>query len=134
MKCPNCGAEGKGKFCEYCGCELPKVSPDTITYDSSANTTIINNYYQPSNKKATTDTLTHTFNSGCVIKSDKSKSTALILCILLGFLGIHHFYVGRIKMGILYLLTFGLFGFGWLIDIILIATGSFKDSFDLPLK
>ena len=24
MKCPNCGAEGNGKFCEYCGCELPR--------------------------------------------------------------------------------------------------------------
>ena len=24
MKCPNCGAEAKGKFCEYCGSEMPK--------------------------------------------------------------------------------------------------------------
>ena len=24
MKCPSCGAETNGKFCEYCGSELPK--------------------------------------------------------------------------------------------------------------
>ncbi len=37
-------------------------------------------------------------------------------------------------MGILYLFTYGLFGFGWIIDIILILCGSFKDSNNLPLK
>lgn len=39
MKCPNCGAEGKGKFCEYCGCEMPRVAPETVNNDNS-NTTI----------------------------------------------------------------------------------------------
>lgn len=24
MKCPNCGAEAQGKFCEYCGSEIPQ--------------------------------------------------------------------------------------------------------------
>lgn len=44
------------------------------------------------------------------------------------------FYVGKTGMGLLYLFTFGLFGFGWLIDIIMIAVGSFRDEFDLPLR
>ena len=57
----------------------------------------------------------------------KSKITALILCIFLGGLGIHRFYVGKIGTGILYLLTGGLFGIGWIVDIIMIAVGSFKD-------
>jgi len=50
----------------------------------------------------------------------KSQIVALILCIFLGLLGIHRFYLGYTGLGILYLLTFGLFGIGWLIDLILL--------------
>lgn len=58
--------------------------------------------------------------------SDKSQLVALLLCIFLGGLGIHRFYLGHIGMGVLYLLTAGLCGIGWLIDIILILTGGLK--------
>lgn len=51
----------------------------------------------------------------------KNKWTALLLCILLGWLGIHRFYEGKIVSGFLYLCTLGFFGIGWLIDIIRIA-------------
>ena len=57
----------------------------------------------------------------------KSFVTALILCVLLGGLGVHRFYVGKIGTGILQLLTLGGLGIWVLIDIILIATGKFKD-------
>lgn len=66
--------------------------------------------------------------------SDKSKMVALILCILGGFFGLHYFYVGRIGKGLLYLCTAGLFGIGWVIDIIVIATGGFKDNAGAPLR
>ena len=66
--------------------------------------------------------------------SDKKKGTALILCIFLGIFGIHQFYVGRIGMGILYLCTGGLFCIGWIIDIVKIATGSFRDNVGAPLR
>lgn len=56
----------------------------------------------------------------------KSQIIALILCLFLGGLGIHRFYLGHVGMGILYLLTGGLCGIGWLIDLILIATGGLK--------
>ena len=59
--------------------------------------------------------------------SDRDRVTALLLCIFLGVIGAHHFYVRRTGMGILYLLTGGLFGVGWIVDIIQIACGSFKD-------
>lgn len=65
--------------------------------------------------------------------SGKSKEIALVLCVLLGYLGIHHFYVGKTGMGILYLFTGGIFGIGWIIDIIAIATGSFRDNAGAPL-
>ena len=73
-------------------------------------------------------------NVGMSTGSNKSKGVALILCIFLGEFGIHYFYVGKIGMGILYLCTAGLCGIGWLIDIIRIATGSFKDSFGNTLQ
>lgn len=41
---------------------------------------------------------------------------AYILCFPLGFLGLHHFYMRRYGWGVLYLLTFGLLGVGWIID------------------
>lgn len=53
----------------------------------------------------------------------KSKTTALILSILLGGWGIDRFYLGYTGMGVLKLLTGGCFGVLWLIDIINIATG-----------
>lgn len=66
--------------------------------------------------------------------SDKKKSTALILCIFLGWMGAHRYYVGKIGTGILYTLTCGLFGIGWFVDIFKIALGSFRDNVNVPLR
>ncbi|GBG24952.1 TM2 domain-containing protein DDB_G0287015 [Hondaea fermentalgiana] len=35
-----------------------------------------------------------------------------------GFFGLHHFYLGNWKLGLLYLCTLGLLGFGFLIDLV----------------
>ena len=48
----------------------------------------------------------------------KNKWVAFFLCLFLGFYGAHKFYEGRIGMGILYLFTAGLFGFGWIVDCV----------------
>lgn len=66
--------------------------------------------------------------------SDKSKKTALWLCILGGIFGLHHFYVGRIGKGFVYFCTGGLFFFGWFVDIIKIANGTFTDAAGAPLR
>lgn len=66
--------------------------------------------------------------------SDKKKSTALILCIFLGFIGAHYFYVGRIGRGIVSLFTMNFFFIGWIIDIFRILLGSFYDNVGNPLR
>ena len=53
----------------------------------------------------------------------KSQVIALILCILVGVLGIHRFYLGYTTIGIIQLLTAGGCGIWTLIDLIKIITG-----------
>ena len=67
-------------------------------------------------------------------KSEKGFVPTLLLCLLLGFLGVHRFYVGKIGTGVLMLITFGGFGLWAFIDLIIIACGSFKDKEGLPVK
>lgn len=66
--------------------------------------------------------------------SEKGFVPAILLCYFLGVLGIHRFYVGKIGTGILMILTFGGFGIWVIVDMVLIATGSFKDKQGLLIK
>ncbi len=59
--------------------------------------------------------------------STKYRLVALLLAMCLGFFGVHRFYVGKIGTGLIYLLTFGLFGIGLTVDIFLIICGIFRD-------
>lgn len=61
-------------------------------------------------------------------RSNKSAVTTLLLCIFLGSVGAHRFYVGKIKTGILMLLTGGGLGIWTLVDLIQIACCNFTDS------
>ncbi len=60
--------------------------------------------------------------------SPKKRLVAFILAFFFGVLGFHRIYVGKIGSAILWLLTGGLFGLGWLYDIIMILAGEFRDS------
>lgn len=57
----------------------------------------------------------------------KSKTTALILSILFGYLGVDRFYLGKIGTGILKLVTGGGFGIWYIYDIIIIIMGKMTD-------
>jgi len=62
---------------------------------------------------------------------------ALLLSGIFFFVGVgglQRFYVGKIGTGILWLVTFGCFGIGQLIDVIMILAGNFRDKDGRVLK
>lgn len=66
--------------------------------------------------------------------SKRSRGLALVLSVFGGWFGLERFYVGKIGTAIAKLCTFGGMGIWWLYDVVLIATGEFRDSDDLPLR
>ena len=58
----------------------------------------------------------------------------LLLCLFVGFLGVHRFYVGKIGTGVLMLITLGGLGVWYLVDLLLVVTGQFtnKDGQKIP--
>jgi len=68
--------------------------------------------------------------------SESDYLTILLVCILpalIGINGIHRFMTGKVGTGILMLITFGGCGIWTLIDLIVIATGGYKDGYGRPV-
>lgn len=65
--------------------------------------------------------------------TQKPWVVTLVLCLFLGTIGVHRFYVGKIGTGILQILTLGGFGLWVLIDLIMILAGKFSDKNGQPL-
>ena len=59
------------------------------------------------NKPRTTNNQNHT-----------NKWIVFLLCLFFGYLGAHKFYEKKIGLGVLYVLTCGLCGIGWFVDLI----------------
>tara|TARA_B100001093_G_scaffold169000_2_gene161711 strand:+ start:46662 stop:47060 length:399 start_codon:yes stop_codon:yes gene_type:complete len=53
-------------------------------------------------------------------KPPANVATAYLLWFFLGLFGGHRFYLGQAQFGVVYLLTFGLFGIGWIYDLFFI--------------
>ena len=66
--------------------------------------------------------------------STKSNTVALLLCLFIGILGIHRFYVGKIGTGVLQLITLGGLGIWATIDLIMIILQKFTDGEGDTLK
>lgn len=123
MKCPNCGANiyDDVNRCQYCGAYQP-TKPQHVPPQAQAQPqpqTVIYNVYHTEDAPTTRQ-----YEAAA---SEKSRWAAFFLCLFLGEFGIHRFYAGRIASGILYLCTVGVFGIGWLVDLIMIACGAFRD-------
>ena len=65
--------------------------------------------------------------------SDKSRLVALLLAWFLGVFGAHRFYVGKTGTAVAMIFTFGGLGIWALVDIIMIAAGSFTDIDGRPI-
>ncbi|MGN1085761.1 MAG: NINE protein [Porcipelethomonas sp.] len=106
MFCQKCGSQNQDDAikCVNCG--------ETLNTQSGAGQPVIN--------IVNTNTNTNTNVNPAVAGHPKNKWVAFFLC-LFTFCG-HKFYEGKIGMGILYLFTAGLFGIGWIIDLITLLT------------
>lgn len=122
-KCPRCGALREGlKFCQHCGeaidkdCVVcPKCGKQVSDLKQSSPQVVVNN----SNNNTNTNTNANVV-AGVGVGRLRNKWVAFSLCLFLGYWGVHKFYEGRVGLGLLYLFTFGLFGFGWIIDTIVL--------------
>lgn len=129
MRCPYCGAEVHERICDYCNSEIMGFTSESVFGSNAIDEarTVDNNIAL--NRTADVPLYTEINSSAACVEeySTKKKTTALILCILFGWLGVHHFYTGRWILGILYLCTYGLWGLGVVFDIVMIATDKYKD-------
>lgn len=103
--CPQCGAkmESAQRFCSGCGwdAENPEKPPPGPARKSPRELGPL---------------------------SPHNRLTVLLLAVLIGWIGVHRFYVGRTLSGVVWLLTFGFLGVGVIYDLVLIATGEFRDA------
>lgn len=132
MNCPNCNTQNAdgAKFCNNCGYNFENQQAQATQQPTQAQ--FQQPYQQPNIIINNVATANATAVGGFGV-SPKSKMVALILCVFGGFLGLHQFYAGSIGKGILYLFTFGVFGIMWIIDILRILAGTFKDGNGLPI-
>jgi TM2 domain-containing membrane protein YozV len=68
--------------------------------------------------------------------SDKSRTITVILCLLgfIGLAGLHHFYAGKMVIGLIFLFTFGFLFIGTIVSLISILLGNFKDNTGAVIK
>ena len=107
--CKECGQKiaKKAVICPHCGCQVEETKSEAAPQQIVINNTNTN------------QNVNQNMNGGIPVGARiKNKWTAFFLCLLIGYLGAHKFYEGRAGMGVLYLLSGGLFGIGWFIDTI----------------
>jgi TM2 domain-containing membrane protein YozV len=106
-KCPSCGAsiDLNAAECKYCG-EAMAIqqqqyqAPQVPQYQAPQYQQPQAQQYQPPQYQQQVPPM---YTPNGVPATSKSKTTAGILAILLGGIGAHKFYLGKVGLGILYL-------------------------------
>lgn len=128
MTCPNCGGpcDHTELFCPYC-----KTKFDPCTAAPEVKQEIHIHYHQES--QPAPEIRVDKIYVPCERTSSKNRWIALLLCLFLGIWGAHKFYLGKIGVGLVYIFTYGLFGIGWLIDLVTLIAGNPLDKKGLRL-
>ena len=108
------------KFCKFCGEEIAQDA--VLCTHCGRQVEEIKKAEQPNIviNNSNSNVNTNTNINAAAFKKPKNKWVAFLLCFFLGYIGALKFYEGKVGMGILYIFTVGLFGFGWLIDTIVL--------------
>lgn len=102
-------------FCKKCG---NQISDDSVNCPNCGTSTENTAQQSAAGQPIINIVNTNTNTNSVAMGNAKNKWVAFVLCLFLGFFGAHKFYDGKAGMGILYLCTVGLFGIGWIVDLI----------------
>jgi TM2 domain-containing membrane protein YozV len=68
------------------------------------------------------------------MRSDRYYGVAVVLVVLFGYIGAHRFYAGRNITAVVQAITLGGFGVWWVIDILVVSLGQFRDVSDRYIR
>lgn len=115
IRCKTCGARSFKKInndtyeCNYCGFQIRKKY-------------IREEYLKEEDKTDKNEEISEIKIEEKLANAHKEKKNFIIvklmICMFLGYLGIHKFMEGKIASGLLYFFTYGFFGFGIIFDIV----------------
>ncbi|MGL4656487.1 MAG: NINE protein [Sarcina sp.] len=131
--CLDCGVKkGNGNnFCQMCGAQKKNPNQDVCLTCGAKLKGTFGNFTNPNVD----------YNKGV---SDKTKLVSLLLLLFVGGFGVHQFYVGNNKRGVLFLVLFGLSiitcGLAsiatlvfWIIDLVNLLSDKMLDSEGRPI-
>ena len=119
MYCRNCGNEVSDKAVICVACGVPPMSGNRIC---------------PNCRVSTPENASYCVKCGVALTDTSNDSkfdwlTTLLLCVFLGYFGIHRFYTKSIGIGLVQLFTLGGCGIWTIIDLIMIVVGSYRDGY-----
>lgn len=107
--CKKCAKEVKDNatICPYCG-EAFTNKKEVMIEDTVKEE---NDFGKYDNQK-------RPYMDNGIIRGPFNKWISILLCVFLGWLGAHKFYERKYIMGIFYVVTFGFWGIGIILDLI----------------